>query len=79
VAAQLRLAGVHLRRQGVPADRIDEAAKLDCDGWPCQRHGERYDCDAETMRQALKRAGDRLRVRGSGLDGPPDLPAEQDQ
>jgi hypothetical protein len=35
VAAQLRLAGVLLRRNGVPADRIDEAAKLYSDGCSC--------------------------------------------
>jgi DNA-binding CsgD family transcriptional regulator len=61
VAAQLRQAGVRLHRQGIPADRLDEALQLYGDGWSCQRLAERYACDAETVRQALKRASDRLR------------------
>ncbi len=62
VAAQLRRAGVALRRQGVPADRLDEAVQLYSAGWSLQRLAERYDCDDETVRQTLKRAGVWLRV-----------------
>jgi DNA-directed RNA polymerase specialized sigma24 family protein len=62
VAAQLQLAGVRLRRQGLPADRVDEARRLYRDGWSLQRLAERYGCDTETVRQALKRAGVKLRA-----------------
>jgi DNA-directed RNA polymerase specialized sigma24 family protein len=55
------VAGVQLRRQGIPADRVDEAVRLYGDGWSCQRLAERYGCDAETVRQALKRRTVRLR------------------
>jgi len=61
VAAQLRRAGVTLRRQGVSIDQLDEAVRLYREGWSCQRLAERYDCDDETVRQALKRAGIHLR------------------
>ena len=37
VAAQLRQAGVPLRRQGIPADRLAEAIKLYGEGWSGQR------------------------------------------
>ena len=59
-ATQLRQAGVRLRRQDVPAARLNAAIKFYDDGWPCQRPAERHGCDAETVRQALKRAGIRL-------------------
>jgi DNA-binding CsgD family transcriptional regulator len=62
VAAQLRQADVLLRRQGVPETLLDEAIRLYNDGWSCQRLAERYACDAETVRQTLKRAGVRLRA-----------------
>jgi len=62
VAAHVRRAGVELRRQGVPADRLYEAVRLYNEGWSLQRLAERYDCDEETVRQALKRAGVRLRA-----------------
>ncbi len=61
VAAHLRLSGVQLRRQGLPANRVDEAIRLYGEGWSCERLAERYDCDDETIRQSLKRAGATLR------------------
>jgi len=61
VAGHLRRAGVPLRRQGIPAEQIDEAVRLYGDGWSLQRLTERYACDDETARQALKRAGLELR------------------
>ncbi len=61
VASQLRLAGVALRRQGIPAEQLGEAVRLYVEGWSCQRLAERYRCDDETVRQALKRAGVTLR------------------
>ena len=60
-ATQLRQAGVRLRRQDVPAARLNAAIEFYHDGWPCQRLAERHGCDTETVRQALKRAGIRLR------------------
>jgi lambda repressor-like predicted transcriptional regulator len=62
IAAQLRRAGVALRRQGLSAAQLQEAVRLYGGGWSCQRLGERYGCGAETVRQALKRAGVRLRT-----------------
>lgn len=62
VAAQLRRAGVELRRQGIPTDGLKDAIRLYGEGWSCVRIGERYGCDAETVRQALKRADLRLRA-----------------
>lgn len=61
VAAQLRRAGVELRRQGLPDDRINEAVRLYGEGWSLLRLAERYSCDDETVRQALMRKGVRLR------------------
>ncbi|WP_091112618.1 helix-turn-helix domain-containing protein [Geodermatophilus dictyosporus] len=61
VAAQLRRAGVELRRQGLPPDRLQEAVRLYGEGWSCQRLAERYGCDDETVRQTLKKANIRLR------------------
>lgn len=61
VAGHLRRAGVELRRQGVPADRLDEAVQLYSEGWSLQRLAERYGCDDETVRQTLLRAGVHMR------------------
>lgn len=41
VATHMRRAGVALRRQGVPGDRLDEAVRLYGDGWSLQRLAER--------------------------------------
>lgn len=68
VAAQLRQAGVQLRRQGIPDDHLDEAVRRYGDGWSCQRLAQRYGCDAETVRQALTRAGVRLRAPWERID-----------
>jgi DNA-directed RNA polymerase specialized sigma24 family protein len=54
--------GIRLRRRGVPDELLDEAIRLYHHGWSCQRLAERYACDAETVRQTLKRAGVRLRA-----------------
>lgn len=50
-----------MRRQGVPDDKLAEAIRLYGDGWSCRRLGERYRCDAEAVRQALRRSGIKLR------------------
>ena len=68
VAGHLRQEGVPLRRQGMPTERIVEAIRLYSEGWSCQRLAERYDCDDETFRQTLKRAGSRYGDRGNGRD-----------
>jgi DNA-binding CsgD family transcriptional regulator len=57
VAAHLRRAGVKLRRQGLAGGDLEMAARLYAEGWSCQRLAERFDCDAETARRALRRAG----------------------
>lgn len=62
VAAHLRRAGVAPRRRGVPAARLLEAVRLYGQGWSCKRLAERYGCDDETVRQALKRADVSLRA-----------------
>ncbi len=62
VAGHLGQADVSLRLQGVPANRIEEAVRLYGEGWSCERLAERYNCDDETVRQALKLAGVRLRA-----------------
>jgi DNA-directed RNA polymerase specialized sigma24 family protein len=62
VAAQLRQAGVPLRRRGVPADRRTEAIRLYGEGWSCQRLAERYGCHATTVWKVLRQAGVRLRA-----------------
>lgn len=61
VAAQLRKAGVELRRQGVPDERLQEAVRLYAEGWSLQRLAERYGCDAETVRTTLKLQDVRMR------------------
>jgi hypothetical protein len=62
VAGHLRQADVRLRRHGMPSERLDEAVRLYGEGWSCQRLAERYRCDDETVRQALLRAGVKLRA-----------------
>ncbi len=62
VAGHLTQAGVSTRRQGIPATRVYEAARLYGEGWSCARLAERYDCVDETVRQTLKRAGVKLRM-----------------
>ncbi|MDP9434130.1 MAG: hypothetical protein M3P93_02610 [Actinomycetota bacterium] len=61
VAAHLRRAGVQLRYQGLTHEEASAAAQLYQDGWSLQRLAERYDCTAETVRQALKAQGVVLR------------------
>jgi hypothetical protein len=62
VADHLRRAGVAVRERGIPADRLGEAIKLYADGWSCKRLADHFDCDDETVRQTLKRAGVKLRA-----------------
>jgi hypothetical protein len=57
IAEHLRRAGVAVRERGISAERLDEAIRLYAEGWSCQRLGERYDCNSETVRQRLKSAG----------------------
>ena len=61
VAEHLHRAGITIRQRGIPLDRLDEAIRLYVEGWSCQRLGERFDCDDETVRQTLKRLGVQLR------------------
>lgn len=61
VANHLRRRGVQLRREGLTSAAVTEALRLHEEGWSLQRLAERLVCDAETVRQALKRAGVLLR------------------
>ena len=61
VAGHLRRADIVLRRQGIPAESMDEAIRLYGEDWSCLRLAERYGCDDETVRKTLKRAGVHLR------------------
>lgn len=61
VATWLRKLGIPLRRQGLYGADLVEAIRLYGEGWSLARLGERFGCDAETVRQALKRAGVRRR------------------
>jgi transposase-like protein len=61
VAGHLVKAGIELRRQGLPDNRLRDAAQLYSEGWSCARLAERFDCNAETVRQRLKAAGVQLR------------------
>jgi transposase-like protein len=62
VAAQLRQAGVRLRRQGLSEETLDQAIHLYNEGWSCQRLAERYDCNNTTVWKALQQVGVRLRA-----------------
>jgi hypothetical protein len=62
VAEQLRRAGVEIRQRGIPLEKLDEAIRLYEKGWSCVRLAELYNCDDETVRQTLRRAGVRLRA-----------------
>lgn len=57
VATTLRKLGIPLRRQGLHGTELQDAIGLYGDGWSLARLGERFGCDAETVRQALKRSG----------------------
>src|SRR4029453_10377909 len=54
VTAHSHRAGIAVRQRGIPAERLDEVIRLYGEGWSCQRLAERYGCDGETVRQALK-------------------------
>ena len=57
VAAQLRQAGVPLRRQGLTAEQVIEAAGLYADGWTLARLGERFGCHPAVVLRAFQRGG----------------------
>jgi hypothetical protein len=50
-----------VRHRGIPAKILEEVIRLYSQGWSCQRLADRYDCDDETVRQSLRRAGITLR------------------
>ena len=49
--------GVKTRRQGLSAGDLPPAIELYKAGWSLQRLGERFSCDAETVRKRLRRVG----------------------
>lgn len=55
VAEHVRRAGIPTRHRGIPPEMVAEAIRLYQSGWSCQRLAERYRCNAETVRQMLKR------------------------
>jgi hypothetical protein len=61
VVQLLHQEGAVMRNQGLPAERIGEAAALYCSGWSQQRLAERYGCDAKTIATTLKRHGVQMR------------------
>jgi hypothetical protein len=53
----LREAGVRLRAQGQRNIDLAEAIERYTAGWSLKKLGAAYDCDAETIRKALRAAG----------------------
>ena len=56
-------AGVKMRCQGARNIDLVEATQLYEAGWSLKRLAERYDCDHESVRRALKEAGVAIRPR----------------
>lgn len=54
VAEHLRRQAVARRRPGLTDRELDQARTLRMEGWSYQRLGERFGCDAETVRQRLR-------------------------
>lgn len=62
-AAHLRRLAIPLRRQGIDDGDVTEVVRLYVqDSWSLVRLSEKLDCDAETVRQTLKRNGVKLRA-----------------
>jgi DNA-directed RNA polymerase specialized sigma24 family protein len=61
VLAILEEQGVKMRGQGIPDDRLSEVSDLYSGGLSLMRISKKLDCSAETVRQALLRAGVTLR------------------
>jgi DNA-directed RNA polymerase specialized sigma24 family protein len=61
VLAILEEQGVKMRGQGIPDDRLSEVSDLYSGGLSLMRISKKLDCGAETVRQALLRAGVTLR------------------
>ncbi len=56
VANHLREAGAEIRTRGLPSEQVSEAVRMYGDGLSLRQLAARYDCDYETVRQALLRA-----------------------
>ena len=62
IANHLHENAVELRRQGITDVALPEVIHLYvAEGWSCQKLALRFNCDDESVRQALKRAGIKLR------------------
>jgi hypothetical protein len=62
-AAHLRRLAIPLRRQGIDDEDVSEVVRLYVqDGWSLVRLGEKFKCDASTVRQVLMRNGVVLRA-----------------
>jgi DNA-directed RNA polymerase specialized sigma24 family protein len=56
VAHWLHENAVELRRQGIASEQIQEVTQLYAEGWSLARLGDRFECDAETVRSVLRAA-----------------------
>jgi transposase len=61
VAHGLTLDHCQLRRQGISQEQVPEIMRLYAEDWTLARLGEKYECDPETVRSALRSAGVVLR------------------
>jgi hypothetical protein len=61
VLALLRKHGVKLRGQGVRNIDVQQGIELYQAGWSLKQLGAEFDCDAETVRKALRAAGVQMR------------------
>jgi len=66
VSSHLRWAGIPLRRSGLNAAQIAEAADLYRAGYSSERIAERFGVNADTVIRALRRAGVAIRRRRGG-------------
>jgi hypothetical protein len=63
ISGCLHKLAVPLRRQGLHDENLAEAARLYREGWSLARLGEKYECNAETIRQFLLKHGVAMRPR----------------
>jgi len=61
VLGVLRRAGVQMRNQGAANIDLGQAVALYEAGQSLKQLGERFDCDAETVRKEIREAGVRMR------------------
>jgi lambda repressor-like predicted transcriptional regulator len=57
IAGCLKKLGIPIRQRGLSVADVPQAVVLYQQGWSLSRLGERYGCDAETVRQVFIREG----------------------